>query len=455
MEAYDVIVIGGGPAGIISAVTAKQTYPEKKVLLIKSVADGVVPCGIPYMFATLERPEQNALGNGPLEQHGIAVRVATVTRIAREEKQLTATTEEGEQTLRYDKLVLATGSTPVVPPLAGIEKQGIYAIKKELGHLQHLKEDLLAARDVVIIGGGFIGVEFADELSRFRNRDGEQLRVTLVELLPTILARSFDQEFSAEAQELLLAQGVRILTGERVERFEGDARVSAVTLGNGETIPCQVAILGIGARPNTALAEQAGLAVGKGVQVDEYLRSSDPAILAVGDCAEKTDFFTRERVPIMLASTATAEARIAGANLFQLRVVRENKGTIATYSTKIGERVFASAGLTEASAHHAGFLIVTGSAAVKDKHPGAMPGAMTVRLKLVFSHTGLLLGGQVSGGESAGELVNAIGVALQRGATAAELVTLQVATHPKLTAPPTAYPLITAAQDALRKLNGG
>jgi pyruvate/2-oxoglutarate dehydrogenase complex dihydrolipoamide dehydrogenase (E3) component len=133
--------------------------------------------------------------------------------------------------------------------------------------------------------------------------------------------------------------------------------------------------------------------------------------------------------------------------------VRENKGTIASYSTCVDGLVLASAGLTEAAARLEGFEVVTGVSEGVDRHPAAMPGASKVKLKLVFSrHSGLLMGGQVYGGVSSGELINIVGAAVQTGMSVTELETLQVATHPWLTAAPTAYPITAAAQDASVKL---
>ena len=183
------------------------------------------------------------------------------------------------------------------------------------------------------------------------------------------------------------------------------------------------------------------------------MRTSDPDIFAVGDCAGKRDFYTHKDAPVMLASTATAEARIAGANLYQLKVVRENKGTIAIYSTYIDGKVLGSAGLTENRARNEGFEIVTGTANGVDKHPATLPEANKVKIKLIFSkYSGIILGGQVAGGISCGEVINLIGVAIQKRMSFAELETLQMATHPYLTSAPTVYPIVLAAQDASRKM---
>ncbi|RKY26973.1 MAG: pyridine nucleotide-disulfide oxidoreductase [Candidatus Omnitrophota bacterium] len=446
-EKVDVLIIGGGPAGIVCAVTARKYYPDKKILVIKSIEKGVIPCGIPYMFASLKRPEENALSNASLEKNNIKVVIDEVIGINRNEKFIST---KSNNEYHYEKLILATGSLPILPPISGIDKEGIYPVYKDMEYLKKLIQDIKKAKNVLVVGGGFIGVEFADELSNI-----EGLNVYLVEMLPNLLANSFDPEFSHLAEEKLRSKGVNLLVNSRVEEFIGREKVEKVRLSNGEELDIDYAILGIGATPNTGLAEAAGLDLGKGkgIWVDEYMRTIDPDIFAVGDCAGKRDFFTRKDAPILLASIATAEARIAGANLYQLKVVRENKGTIGIYSTYVDGLVLGTAGHTENSARREGFEIIVGNFEGVDKHPSTMPGASKIKVKLVFSkQSGIILGGQVAGRMSVAELINAMGIAIQKRVSLTELETLQMATHPYLTAAPTMYPLVLAAQDAAGKI---
>ena len=446
MENPDILIIGGGPAGIVAALTARRYYPDKTVLLAKSVEKGVVPCGIPYMAASLKSPEDNALTSTPLVKNGVEVFCGEAVSIDRALKQVHFADGSSRS---YKKLVLAAGSTPFMPKNSGAGLGGVFRIYKDLDLLKKMFADLAATANVAVLGGGFIGVELAEELAKAGRR------VTLLEMQDELLSNSFDPEFGALVREKLEAAGVKVLTGVKVEAFEGNGRVERLRLAGGAVVPAGAAVLGIGAVPNAGLAADAGLEISKtgAIAVDEYMRTADPDIFAVGDCAEKKDFFTRRPVAVMLASTATAEARVAGSNLFGLKVVRENKGTIAAYSTCVDGLVLASAGLTEAAARKEGFEIVTGLCEGFDKHPGTMPGTSKVKLKLVFSrHSGLLMGGQVAGGISCGELINVVGTAVQTGVSVSELETLQVATHPWLTAAPTAYPVVAAALDASVKM---
>jgi len=355
-----------------------------------------------------------------------------------------------DETYSYEKLVIAVGSNPIIPPIKGIEKEGVFPIYKDMDYLKEVVKKIKGKKKILVIGGGFIGVEFADEISALKGVD-----VMLVEMLPDILANSFDKEFSAFAEERLVNRGINLIKNTSVMELMGNNSVEKVRLSNGDILPVDSVILGIGAKPNIAMAVDADLEKGKcnGILVDEYMRTSDPDIFAVGDCSCKRDFFTRKAVSVMLASTATAEARVAVANLYKIKVVKDNKGTIAVYSTYINGLVLSSAGLTETSAKKEGFEIVIGEVEGVDKHPGTLPGAKKSKIKLVFSkQSGIILGGQVSCGMSCAQLINLIGVAIQKKMSATELETLQMATHPYLTSSPTKYPVVLAALDASNKM---
>ena len=443
----NVIVIGGGPAGIITALTAKSVYPEKSVCVIKEIGDSVIPCAIPYMMHTLNDPNQNAMGDTPLEKAGIDVIVSKV--VSFNPKAHSVTLESG-QVLNYERLVLATGTEPVLPPIPGIEKEGVFTIRKSMSAMIQLREKVHKAKCVAIIGGGFIGAEFADELSQ-----GSKTDVHLIEIMPKMLVTAFDDEFCDEVAKVLGSKGIHIHSGNRVVSIDGNSQVESVTLENGRKIQADIVLVSIGAKPASDLAQKAGLRIAEkgSIWVDEYMRTDAEDVFAVGDCAVKRDFFTRKATPVWLASTATAEARNAGTNIYGIRVLHQIQGTISAFSTKIGGISFASAGMTCRACQKEGFRYVTATAVAPDRHPGMLPGASELKVKLVFAdRSGIILGGQVSGGPSAGELINVIALAIQKKVTVRELDMMQIATHPLLTSSPTVHPLINAANKALAKL---
>ena len=196
----DIVVIGGGPGGVITAMTAKSIYPDKSVCVIRAIKDGVIPCAIPYMINTMPEPEANIMGLGGLESAGIDTLVARVDSLDSRAKVVKL--DSGEA-VEFDRLVLATGSNPAKLPLAGSDLDGVFTITKSLAPLKELVAEAQAASSVVIVGGGFIGLEFADELAQ---KSG--VKIHLVELMPKLLQAAFDDEFCDEIQKLMEAQGV-------------------------------------------------------------------------------------------------------------------------------------------------------------------------------------------------------------------------------------------------------
>jgi NADH oxidase (H2O2-forming) len=313
-----------------------------------------------------------------------------------------------------------------------------------------LRERVHSAKKIVIIGGGFIGAEFADELCQ--RADAE---IHIIEIMPKLLITAFDDEFCDQIHEVLVKAGVKIHTGSRVVSIDGNKHVASVSLDSGEKIPADMVLVSIGAKPASKMAEKAGLRIVENgsIWVDEYMRTDTEDVFAIGDCAVKRDFFTRKAAPVWLASTATAEARNAGTNIFGIRVLHQIQGTIAAFSTKIGDISIASAGMTCRACEKEGFRYVAATAIAPDRHPGMLPGARELKVKLVFAdRSGILLGGQISGGPSAGELINMVALAIQKKVTVRELDMMQIATHPLLTPAPTVHPLINAAHQALAKL---
>lgn len=444
-----IVVVGGGPGGIISALTAKSVYPDKTVCLIRKIGDGVIPCAIPYMINTIADPKTNLMPTAGLENAGVETMVADVVSLDPEAKVIKL--DNGEA-VEFDRLVLAMGSNPACPPIPGADLDGVFTISKSLAPLSDLVARAQAAKNVVIVGGGFIGVEFADELAR-----NSEVNIHLVELMPKLLQTAFDDEFCDEIQKVMEGQGVKLHLTQKVEAFKGEGKVSAVTLADGRQLPADLVIIGIGGRPNSALAAEAGLRLVEdgSIWVDSYMRTSAPDIFAVGDCALKRDFFTRKPVPVWLASTATAEARNAGTNIYGIRVLNQIQGSIAAFSTKFKDTCFASSGLIERACQREGIRYVSATATAPDRHPGTMPGAKPMTVKLIFAdRAGALLGGQVMGGDSASELVNVIAMGIQKGVTVRDMDMMQIATHPKLSSAPTVHPLINAAHQALAKLRG-
>ncbi|MCD6111721.1 MAG: FAD-dependent oxidoreductase [Bacteroidales bacterium] len=449
MKKYDVIIIGAGPAGIITGVTAKKQYPEKSVLMIREEDKGLVPCGIPYIFYNLNSVEKNAMGPKPFIDLGGDVITDPVIDVNVKEKTLKV---ESGADFSFEKLVFATGSRPVIPSfIPGYDLKNVYYIKKSYNYINNLFNELQDKKNIVIVGGGFIGAEVAEQLAMHTDK-----KVSLIESEDLCFSKAFSNELSEIATEQLRKANVDVHTSTLVEEVLGEnGVVTGVKLKGKNDIKADAVIFAIGYKPNTEIAKKAGLQINRvgAIIVDNYERSSEHYICAVGDCSQTLGFLTGRCDYIMLASTATAEARVLGYNLFGIKIKKGFSGTIGIFSTEINGLAMAAAGLNEKNAKFANVEFISAKFSDVDRHPGTLKGTSPLTAKLYLSPSdGTILGGEVWGGKSAGEMINTIGLAIQKGVTVYELMSLQVGTHPLLTTAPTKPVIIKAAEVAISKL---
>lgn len=449
MKHYDVIIIGGGPSGIISGVTGKKQNPDKSFLMIKAEDKGLVPCGIPYVFHELNDVSKNMMGPKSFVDAGGEVYVDQVTEIDLESK-IIITCDKSQ--FGYEKLVFATGSIPVVPSfIPGYDLDGVEYILKSYDYIAKLKEKTDKAKNIVVIGGGFIGVEVAEQLGKYEDKV-----VSLVEMENFCLSRAFSEDVALRADEVIRTTGIKLYTSTKVEEILGEnGKVTGVKLSDGSVIDAEIVIASIGYKPNTGMAKNVGLHINKNsaIVVDRYMRTNIKDVFAVGDCSQTTGFITGRTDNIMLASTATVEARILGYNLFNIKLLRNFAGTLSVFSTKINGVSFASAGALEQTAKDANIECIVGKFEDVDRHPGTLSDASKMMVKLVVSpRTSTIIGGEVIGGDSTGELINLIALAIQKNVSVFELISFQMGTHPLLTTAPTKYVLIKAAEMAAGQL---
>jgi len=428
-------------------MTAKSDHPEKNVTVIRKEEKVMIPCGIPYIYGTTMSSDNNIMPDDGLNALGVEIIVDEVVSV--DAKAKSCQTKAGE-TITFDKLIIGTGSLPAVPKwLAGTELDNVFTIPKDKVYLDKLQKKLEGLKKVVVVGAGFIGVETSDEL----NKVGKE--VVLVELLPSILSATFDDEFALDAQEKLVSRGVTVKSNCGIKSIIGDGKVTGVTFNDGTSLEADAVILSLGYLPNVNIAKDMGLELNDYgfIKADQYRRTSVPDIFAAGDCAEKTDFATGKLSKIMLASTACTEARIAALSLYGLNTFSVFQGTVGIYSTCIGDSAYGVAGLIEKTAIAEGFNILTGSFTGVNRHPGKIEDAHKETVKLIVSaKSGVILGGEVLGGKGVGQLINAIGIAIQNHMTVHDLIMTQIGTQPLLTASPAGFPLIKAAEIVAKEL---
>lgn len=442
MKHYDVAINGGGPAGVTCALSAKNTYPDKEIVLIRKESKPMIPCGIPYVFNTLNEVADNILPDNSLTANQIKIINDEV--IGRKGSRLILKNNED---VEFEKLVISTGSKAVMPKIQGADLENVFLVKKDKEYLKTLKSRITESQKIVILGGGYIGVEVADELVKAKKN------VTLIEMMNSLLP-TMDEEFGAKVQSIIENEGGNVITGKSVQKILGEITVKGVELNDETIIECDLLIVSCGYKPNIELAEKLNLVYesDKGILVDAYLRTSEKNIFAIGDCAAKYDYFTGEFSNIMLASTAMAEGRLVGSNLFSIKVIRQYAGVLGSFATKIGNTAFAVSGITERRAKERSLDYTIGIAKAIDRHPGKLPGATEVTVKLIFStYSHTLMGAQIMGGDSVGEMINIMSVMILNKMTDIDINNLQIGTHPLLTASPIAYPIINATSDAIKK----
>jgi NADPH-dependent 2,4-dienoyl-CoA reductase/sulfur reductase-like enzyme/rhodanese-related sulfurtransferase len=456
--ALSVIVIGGVAAGPKVAAKIMRLNPEADVTLVERGSFlSYAGCGLPYYLSGLVKEQKDLMSTpvGVVRDAAFFLKVKNVKVLneteAREidpaRKRVRARQKgSGEDVwLDYDKLVLATGAKPVVPPIPNVNLENIFTLHG-VQDADAIKA-LLAqgdAREVVLIGGGLIGVETAEALVQ------SGCRVTVVEMLPQIL-RMLDWEMARLVELHLESHGVRVLTQTQVTGFEGQDRVTGVLTTRGR-LAADLVVLAIGVRPNVELARAAELAIGTtgGIKVDTAMRTSDPDIYAVGDCVETTDLITGKPCFVPLGSTANKQGRVAAINIGG--GLDHFPGVLGSTVCKVFDFCVARTGLTEAAARQEGYEIVTALVPDFDR-AHYMPGSKLIILKLVVdARTRKLLGAQAVGPGVGDKRMDVAAMAITAGMTVDQLSKADLCY-----APPYATALdaiITAAHVARNKLDG-
>ncbi len=448
MDKYDVIIIGGGPAGLSLGAAICKSYEGKNVLLIREKEKNLVPCGIPYTLCDLPSVDKDIKDPKGFLKEGGKLIIDKVLQIDRDKK----TVKTAKEKYGYDKLVLATGSKPIIPKfIKGNESDSVFYVYKDYDYIKQLKEKVANAQRISVIGGGFIGVEIAEQISKLSGK-----QVNIIELEQSCLSTVFSEATCEEIEKQIRACGIKLFTSSRVTELKSQkGRVSHVILEDGRSIDTDLVILALGYRPNSELAQKAGLKVNRfgAIRVDTYMRTEDKNIFAIGDCAQKIDFITRRSSQVMLASIAGAESRVVASNIFSVKTMRHNLGTIGIFSTVINGKTFAAAGMSEGQAREQNISFVIGEFKGYDKHPLAFKKTNRIHVRLLITEeSASIIGAEVSGGITCGEIINIIGIAIQAKLDVYDLYSYQIGTHPLLTGGPTVYPFMKALEDSIAKL---
>ncbi len=353
--------------------------------------------------------------------------------------------------LAYDKLVLAMGSKPIIPPIPGNDLSGVFTLRT-LRDAENIRQFLgeQRPRKLVLVGSGFISLETSTLLLDSDLRDCE---IEVIEYLNEPLPLMLDSELGERVREHLQEKGISMRMGQKVDRILGDEHgVSGVELSTGESVPADMVFLNVGAKPDLDLAQTAGLEMGKfGVEVNQFLETSDPDILAGGDCINNVHFLTGKPVPIQLRGPAVIQGRFLAKRLAGYDI--PFPGLLGNSVVKLADKYVAATGLTESAAAQEGFEPVCATVQSRSKH-GMIQGVQPWSIKLVFDQaSGKLLGGQiVSDSESPAKEIDTVNALILGEKTATDLTTLMCAGNPDCSSEPSLEPISLAGEQVLQKM---
>ena len=426
-----IVVVGGSASGPKAAAKARRIDNSAKVTILQKEADlSMASCGYPYYVGGYFE-DRNMLICTPtgvvrdpkfyLNAKDIAAKVNTeVIAIDRAKRTVsfrhTVTGETGQ--MAYDKLILATGAVPRMPPIPGTDLQGITTLQsmRDADFLRKVRDER-KIRKAAVIGGGLIGIETCEALQL------AGIEITVVELLPQLLM-FLDWELAKLVENHVKSKGANVITENGIAAFLGEnGRLTAVKLQNGTELPCELAVVAIGVRPNVKLAQQIGLEIGEtgGIRVNEYMQTTDPDIYAVGDCVETVHRITGKKVLAPLGDLANLQGRVAGENAASTNCVTF-PGTIQTGICKVFDYAAGSTGLSENLARRLGYAdIVTVINASPDK-PGFMEGKLLVTKLVADAKSGRILGAQCIGPGNVNRQIAQWAMAIQGHLTVEDVV---------------------------------
>ena len=425
------LIVGGVAGGATAAARIRRLTEDAEIILFeKGAYISYANCGLPYYIGGVIEERDRLFVQTPEafgKRFNIDVRTRSeVIAIHPEKKQVTVRSAEGkEYTENYDKLLLSPGASPVVPPLPGIQSEGIFTLRN-VDDTDRIKAYMTAhqVRRAVIVGGGFIGLEMAENLKHA----GSQ--VAVVEMAPQVMG-PIDYSMAALVHQHLQQQDVKLYLEQAVERFSREGDELTVYFKSGISLKADMVLLSIGVRAETRLAQEAGLKLGemRGIWVDAYLQTSDADIYAVGDAIEYPHPITGKPWLNFLAGPANRQARIVADNMVLGNRIHY-EGAIGTSIAKVFDLTVASTGLPAKRLKQMGIPYL--SATIHNgSHAGYYPGSLQMDIKITFSPTdGKLYGAQIVGYDGVDTRIDQYALAIKQGATVEQLTRLEHAYAP-------------------------
>lgn len=428
------VIIGGVAAGASAAARLRRLKENEEIILFeRGEYISYANCGLPYHVGNVieNRSDLLVTKKEMMEsRYAIDVRInSEVTSINRDSKSVHVVTKDGQEyDESYDNLVIATGSSPVRPAISGIDSpkvKTLWTVPDTDEIKKYIKEN--SVKSATVIGGGFIGLEMAENLY------GLGIDVTIVEASNQVMA-PVDYEMALLLNENIRDNGVKLIVNDGVDSFEDTSEGIKVKLSSGKTVLSELVILSIGVKPNSKLAADAGLALNEkgGIIVDSHMRTEDESIYAAGDVVEVEDFIFKDKTMVPLAGPANKQGRIVADNIAGLDSTYT--GTQGSSVVKVFDLNVATTGANEKALVRRGLVRdkdYTSVILTQNSHAGYYPGAKPMIIKLLFSIDGKkIYGGQIVGKDGVDKRIDTLGTAIRFGATVKDLTNLELAYAP-------------------------
>ena len=424
-----ILIVGGVAGGATAATRLRRLSEENEVIIFeKGQYVSFANCGLPYHIGGTIHKRDALLLQTPEslnERYNLDVRVfSEVLSINKEEKTISVKNLQTEEIYaeNYDKLLLSPGAEPIKPPFEGINSDKIYTLRN-IPDMDKIVAKTKNAQNFVVVGGGFIGLEVAENLIEAGKS------VKLVELGNQVMA-PVDFDIASFVHEKAKQKGLELLLNVGVEKFKDKGETIEVFLNNGTSVETDAVILAIGVKPETKLAVEAGLEIGetRGILVNEFLQTSNPDIYAVGDAIEVAHFINNKKVLIPLAWPANRQGRIVADNIV-LGNQYKYSGSLGSSILKFFELSVASTGLNEKALKRFGIPYKT-AIVTRGHHAGYYPGSKNMVLKLIFDENGKIFGAQAVGEAGVDKRIDVIATAIKGNLTVYDLPEIEITYAP-------------------------
>ena len=441
-----VVIVGGGAGGISTASNLRKM--DKNCEIVVLTRDDKVaysPCAIPYVLSGTIKSFDDIVMRTPEDYKKKDIDIITeveVTAVDSDKKTVTYESKSKSKTIKYDKLVLATGGNPFVPPMEGVDLEGVYQIRNIDDGIK-VQEAIKDAKSAIVTGAGLIGIEIAFALMK------QGLNVTLSEMMPQIVPRSLDKDMSDILVKYLEMEGINVVLGKPITKLIGDKKVEKACFDDEELIDADMVILATGVRAELDLARMAGCEIGRwAILVNDRMETSVKDIYAVGDCVESKDLILGFNTISQLGTTAVRESKTLARTICNKK--SKFNPVLNSMVSKVGKLEFGAVGYTTSFAQQNRIRPVVQKVEALTRaryYPNAKP----MDIKVICDGNGTIIGCQIIAEERVAERIDTMTLAITEGLTCFDLSNMEFAYAPPVSM--VTDPLILAVEEVSKKFN--